>query len=316
MAGPHPDTIVTEIMTVCDLKCPTCRVMDTKEKPWLMPFEQFEVLARRIRPLIERARIINFCSSEPLMHKRVFDMVDLLKSYNLNLIPTWITNGMLLDGEAAENLLSRGINAICVSFDGATKETHEKIRVGSDFESVKENTRGFIKKGGHVRTIIVIQKDNIHELLDYVDMCAELGIWLIKISGLNTYRPEHVKECLYSREGIPWVDDLIRRALHKAWSYGIHMKVMPTKIWNEGCGLAGTMYIGKDGDVSPCVFFSEPYQLSLFEKTRTTEVIKWGNVYTDDPEEIWQSEPSVRFRGDIANQPACECCGLKYGVVC
>ena len=316
MVQPYPTTIVSEIMTVCNLKCPTCRVTNTAEPPQFMPFERFKELAERILPVLEQARIFNLCSSEPLLHKNFFDMVDLLKSYNDMAVPTIITNAELLDDETTHKLLARGLNSICISLDGCTKETFEAIRVGSNFERVIENTRNYIKKGGNVRTIFVVQKNNVHELLDFVDLCADLGIWKIKYSGLNTYLPEHVVNGLYSYEGNPGLDELLIEAQKKAATKKIQTRIRPTKITDCGCGLSDTMYIGKDGDISPCVFFSEPSPLSLMGETRITEPIFWGNVFEQDVLEIWHSKESVDFRENIATREECRLCGLKYGVVC
>ena len=310
-------TITLEVTTVCNLKCPTCRVTQSGQTPRFMEFNQFANIAQALRSCICQAQIFSLMSSEPLLHKRFFDMIDFIQGINPKIQTAIVTNGMLLDDEKQNGLLQRGIISIGVSLDGATKETHESIRVGSKFETIIENTKSFIRKGGRVRTIQVSRKENIGELLDFVDMCADIGIWCIKISGLNAYKPEHVSSCLYSYEGNPEVEEIYRQAEEKAKQKHILFTYKPTKLNPSACcTVPHTMYVGIDGDISPCVFYSEPSPLSLLDKTTMTEPIIWGNVLEEEPLRIWYSDASLQFCRKLMYGEECKACAMKYGVIC
>ncbi len=56
------------------------------------------------------------------------------------------TNGLLLTESKIEQLLDSGLTRVMVSLDAFTKETHEKIRVGSNFERVLENIELFLNR--------------------------------------------------------------------------------------------------------------------------------------------------------------------------
>lgn len=312
------NTIVQEITTTCNLRCPTCRVTQSNQKPFFMGFSEFAQICHNIAPYIRQASIYNISSSESLLHPRCFDMIDIVKHINPNIVISIITNAMLLDNRKQQELLKRGINAICVSIDGAKKETVEKIRVGSNFDTIIKNTRGFISKGGMVRTIYTVRDNNIDDLVDFVDLADNLGLWMIKCTGIIGYTQDDVKHCLYSAEGLPEVDEMFRRAAEKARSKKIGFTYRPTKVV-EGdgyCCLARTMYIGVRGDISPCVYFSEPTPLSLFDKTTITEPIFWGNVLEKPVNEIWLSDESLTFRQGIMNGENCDLCGMKYVAIC
>jgi hypothetical protein len=153
--------------------------------------------------------------------------------------------------------------------------------------------------------------------LDFVDIASDLGIWRIKISGLNTYKPEHNHLALYSYEGNPDVDSIFKQAELKARDKHILLTYKTTVINPSACcGLSWTMYCGIHGDISPCVFYSEPSPLSLIDKTRMTEKIVWGNVLKEPVLDIWRSDDSIDFRRDLTNGKNCELCGMKYGVIC
>jgi len=283
---------------------------------WFIPFEQFAKLAERLQPFWNTCNVLNLCSAEPFFHKDFFKMVDLVRSYNPRIWPTIITNGMLLNDKTQNELLKRGISNICVSLDGVTKETHEAIRVGSNFDLIIKHVKEFIAKGGRVRTIQVMQKKNKHEITKMPDMCHELGIWSLKYSGINTYRPEHMDECLYSYDGVPEIDAMQIEAWRKCREYKIWIKRRPTKIERVGCGLASTLYIDPNGEMMPCVFFSEPQPFSMLGETRMSEPFSWGNAYTDDIQKAWRSKESWDFRKNIKDREECRLCALGYGVIC
>ncbi|MDD5551402.1 MAG: radical SAM protein, partial [Candidatus Omnitrophica bacterium] len=287
------------------------------QTPRIMDFNNFINICQGLKPAIQIAQVFNLSSSESLLHPRTFDMIDFVKGINPKIQIAIMTNGMLLNDKIQEELLKRGINSIEVSMDGATKETFESIRVGSDFELIKSNVKSFIKKGGKVRSIFVSRKNNINELLDFVDLASELGIWRIKVTGINTYKPEHTHLALYSYEGDNAVESIFREVETKAQGKHILLTYKGLKINPSACcGLSWTLYCGIDGDISPCVFFSEPSPLSLMDKTRMTEKIVWGNVLKENVLDIWRSDDSLDFRRDLMNGKNCELCGMKYGVIC
>ncbi len=312
------DTVVQEVTTTCNLRCPTCRVTQSNQPSQFMGFSEFVQICNNITPFIKQAQYYNISSSESLLHPRCFDMIDVVRHINPKIMISIITNGMLLDEGKQNELLKRGIKQICVSIDGAKKETTEKIRVGSNLTTVVNNTKSFIRKGGLVRTIYTVRDNNIDDLIDFVDLADDIGIWFIKCTGLIAYTPNDMKHALYSREGLPEVDDIFRKAKEKADSKKILFTYRPTKLEDgDGfCCLDRVMYIGIHGDVSPCVYYSEPTPLTLFDKTQVTEPISWGNVLSKPANKIWMSTESLSFRQNIMNGIGCETCGQMYVPAC
>lgn len=71
---------------------------------------------------------------EPLLHKDVIKMVKMAKKSGCSV--SFTTNGTLLTRETSEEVTELGVDVIAVSIAGATRETHEKIRTGSNFEEL------------------------------------------------------------------------------------------------------------------------------------------------------------------------------------
>jgi MoaA/NifB/PqqE/SkfB family radical SAM enzyme len=91
-----------------------------------------------------------------------------------------LTNGLLLNREMAKKLITAGLNWICVSIDGATKEEYERIRRGSSFEKVCENLAGVAKLRANETPMIMINfvmmSENLHQLEHIVRLAAQLGV--------------------------------------------------------------------------------------------------------------------------------------------
>jgi len=141
-----------------------------------MSFEDFKILIDEQYGLLE---IKLQGMGEPLLGRDdYFEMLRYARSKNL-----WVrtvTNASLLHHrDNYKKLIDTGVNEVQISIDGATKETFEKIRVGSKFELVVENCKlinDYCNDLGLLRTRMwtVTQRDNIDEFLKLVELAHEM----------------------------------------------------------------------------------------------------------------------------------------------
>ncbi len=325
----YPLTINVKIMTVCNIRCKHCWLEYLEPDSCgangkFMDYGFFERLVENLSEVIKKSSYFAFPSVEALFHKRIFDMIDLVRSCNKNITIEILTNGMLLDEKRIENLLQRKVHYITVSLDGCKKETVETFKTGVDFNRVISNIRKLRQIGGDkilLRTIIVSQKDNINELLEYVDFCANLGVKKITVTGMTLHSSEMSDYCLYSKNGMKDVDALYRKARKKALTLGIDLSFKGTKLEPIGCGssMSSSMYIDINGDIVPCLYLSRKAPFFLLGQFGTTEPVIWGNVLADDPYKIWTSDKCIRFRRILYERKLpreCNLCPLGYNVIC
>lgn len=321
----YPSSFTIEIMDVCNLRCRHCylRAQFSSAPRGFMSYDFFAKIVDRISPLLKRAYQVNFDSVEALFHKRIFDMIDLVRKQNKHITMNINTNAMLLDEDRVDNLLERGVYDFLISLDGCRKETVESFKTGVDFDRVVNNVKMLRAKGGEkvrIRMNFVAHKNNIYELVDYVDFCGELGAREIVISGFTAYAPEMADWCLYSEDGIEHVDEVYRLAGQRAKELGMQITCRGTKLTPKGCGWAADlMYIDKNGNIVPCVLLSKATRMVLLGRTGQTIPVIWGNVFEEDPYKIWTSQASVDFRRLLDGgklPPECELCAIGYKVIC
>ena len=83
-------------------------------------------------------RIEPFLMNEPFVDRRLVDWIALAKRMVPHAIVTVTTNGTLVRPEVSDRLVSSGLDAIWFSFNGATRETYEKI-MGCRYDTVVNN---------------------------------------------------------------------------------------------------------------------------------------------------------------------------------
>lgn len=119
-----------DVVTACQLKCIMCprTVFIAKlGRHDNMSLEAYKKIAK----YFQHAELVYFTGweGEPLLHKDIFAMVRIAKVFCSVGI---VNNGVALTEEASRRLIELGLDYITVSMAGAAKETHERIRVGSE----------------------------------------------------------------------------------------------------------------------------------------------------------------------------------------
>ena len=134
--------------------------------------------------------IIPSTMGEPLLYRHFDEIIDLCAQYGVKLNLT--TNGTFPQRGArlwAERIVPVASD-VKISWNGSTKNTHESVMLGSNWDSVLENVREFIEvrdshahSGGNrcrVTFQLTFMEINIQELPDIVRLAAKLGVDRVK----------------------------------------------------------------------------------------------------------------------------------------
>ena len=142
-APTFPDRVYVESTNVCNLDCimcPTGLHIDTRPKGF-MDWELYTSIIDEIAPFAEAVVLHSW--GEPLLHKRIIDMIEYAKERNLSVETS--TNATRLTEDVARRLIESGLDRIYLSMDGLTKETYERVRVKGNFEEVLGNIERFLE---------------------------------------------------------------------------------------------------------------------------------------------------------------------------
>ena len=185
----YPNELLIEPTNICNLKCVLCPTSgDFMERSrGFMKFDNFRRIVNNIKGIVPE--VILFFSGEPFLNKDIFKMI---KYCSKQSIKTKIsTNATVLDKGNAEKLLKSGLGKIVVSFDGLSKQTYEKYRVGADFDRVYENIRNLCSRKRElglrkplIQLQFIVMKHNEHELPMLEQVRKELGVDSVQIKSV------------------------------------------------------------------------------------------------------------------------------------
>lgn len=139
---------------------------------------------------------IMFQGGEILAMKEAKDLF-LWLTKQMNKKVNLLTNGLLIDDEWVENLVE-GANVLAISVNACTKETHELVNKGSNFDKVVNNIKKLVryrdlnKTGTQIIYKFSIVPENVHEVADAISFANNLGCDEISY-GYDLSVPEYIK---------------------------------------------------------------------------------------------------------------------------
>ena len=197
----------------------------TGKKRRLMPKEWLENIFKEAKEL-EVKEIIPSTMGEPLLYEHFDAILELCEINDIKLNLT--TNGSFPRKSVEEwsKLIVPITSDIKISWNGATKETSEKIMQGSNYENQLQNVKALIKyrneyfeKTGYYCRLtfqLTFLQNNMHELVEIVKLASKLGIDRIKGHHLWTHFEEIENLSFkYSKESIGKWNKIVGKELVK-----------------------------------------------------------------------------------------------------
>lgn len=168
-----PRLIAWEVTRQCHLKCKHCRGGSLDRL-----FEN-EFSTDEIRKVLDNIAsfakpIIILTGGEALVRDDIYDIAEYGNSIGLKMVLA--TCGMHVTREMIDKMKSVGIQRISLSLDGATAKTHDDFRqLEGSFDGVVETARFAKEAGLEFQINTTVQKYNVDELGQILDLAIELG---------------------------------------------------------------------------------------------------------------------------------------------
>src|SRR3989338_310887 len=212
----------------------------------------------------------------------------------------------------------------------ANRDIFKIIKYSKDKTTFVKNTKNFIRLRNEtkkfkteIHSFIVVQKDNFHELPDYIKLANELGFdsingtFVIRLgenendeTGLDHITSKDAKK-VYERTKKVLKDVRVPLRMGNLFEYLQNFDKEQGPGRNKGhnidkpCFLPWyTPYITWDGNVCPCDFYAE------------NEIV-FGNVFEEPFMKIWNNEKAQAFRKQLIKERIgiCATCGVNEEVL-
>lgn len=297
--------IEVEVTTACPLKCKHCEhtYFPQDYKNQNLSLASFKKLIDSITNL----KWINMTGEgSPFMNPEFIPMLRYAKSKNLYV--DFSHDFYTFNDAIGRELINLGIERIYFSIDGCTKETYEKVRVGSDYDRVIRNIRRFIQLKKEMKSPLpeicyryAFFKDNEHEVQHLPLLVQDLGDDSdepsINIVGLLEFEQTKGMEVELPEWQISLTNaEAEDRGQKVYWSHVTHDESKKPPM--HYCVFWTEPYIMIDGSVVPdCAVLMSNRRPFLEENS-------FGNINNKTLIELWNTPKYIAFREMVRNPKA------------
>jgi MoaA/NifB/PqqE/SkfB family radical SAM enzyme len=246
---------------------------------------------------------------ESLLHENLVDFIRLAKSAGAEV--GFVTSGMGLNAEYALQVVDAGIDFMGFSLSGATAETHNAIRVNSDFDALIASMNNVNQlslqnpsRRPKLHIVFLMLKDNVYEIPSLVDLAHEVGInEIVLLNIIQVTSAEQDSHKTFTCEEGSLYKNIMQQTAEKAKKLRVSL-TLPA-LSPQGVAVCSenpldNVYISVDGEVSPCVFLyppvSSPFTRIFCGTEHLTHDVSFGNIFSEPFEQIWEKKEYQEFR--------------------
>jgi len=316
--SPILDWVQIEVTTHCNAACIYC--------PHTLAGERWQsahfplTLFHDLLPSLRHTNLVFLQGwGEPLLHPDIFEMVRLCK--NLKKIVGFTTNGLLLNKENIHTIVDLQVDILGVSFAGTTPTTHNRIRKGTDFDTVVaalEYLRSIKAEKKTTKPAIhlayVMLTSNFDELSRITRLAKKVGAEQVVASNLTLIQePQLSQEALFNNpQRLNEYSRTLARIKKEAADNNILFAYRNPALDEASCvcleNVCRACVINVAGEVEPCVF-TNPILSGSSDKTAGKQMVaifkdqpipfepfSFGNIKDTGLTRIWQSKKYWKFR--------------------
>lgn len=271
--------LLIEIISICNVRCVWCTMQTFKKhKLGYMKLENFNYIINNNIDYIKKNDIIiePYFRGEPLLHPNFWEICDILKN---NSIPNGGINTNLSLNIEVEKFLEYQMSTILVNIGGTTKEIHEQVMRGSDFDLVCSNLRKLWKLGINARIKMNPIKLNIHQLCDLPRFVTSLGGKAEFIVPYTTCYP--IPQTATQEELVFFFENVVSEDVnsHLRFTYDLSKADKGIKTKKSGCNF-----------LMDIIFFDGQFSVCCHDQLQYLNV---GNVFENTIDEIRSSKKYI-----------------------
>jgi MoaA/NifB/PqqE/SkfB family radical SAM enzyme len=225
----YPETIVIDTSYLCNLQCKMCHQNSDDFKMPDKPHIELD-LVKRLLPLCKDSGSVYLLGyGEPLMHPKIYEIVNLIKDYCPDTKVSFTSNGVLMNDRNINKLIDGRLDLISISMDGPELERgHQKSEI--TYKNVRRLKEIKAERGVNYPEIhigFVLGKDNENELIPIIEFAKEVGATGITVEPLRIVAPNPEWDDYILENNIynhtETIGPIMRKAKVLAGNYGIRI---------------------------------------------------------------------------------------------
>ena len=332
--------IYLEVTNRCNLNCSICIRNVWDDVPGSLSYDTYQKILRDIQNIDNTLEIFFGGFGEPLSHPDIIKMIG--SANRQGLITSLVTNGILLSSEMSEALITKGLDRLWVSLDGAHSESYQDVQLGEYLPQIIHNLEQFQKirlkhKTNNDQVIewgiaFVLMKKNASDLLELIELGKELGTKSFFVTYLEAYSEAMSKETIYPTSlsrykngrtaNQPQVrsneitlndtlDEFSRNYLEEEEQITIDGSLMIPDPAVCPFVERGAMAVRWDGEVSPCLPLLYSHTSTIGSWNREVHSYSLGNIHSSSIIDLWLDPGYIQLRERLLDQRFSPCVNCR-----
>jgi hypothetical protein len=216
------------------------------------------------------------------------------------------------------------------SWNGATKQTHEAIMLGTKWERVLDNVRAFIaERDAHAHRVghrcrvtfqLTFLETNVAELADIVRLAASLGVDRVK--GHHLWAHFEQIQPLSMRRGPEAIARWNAAVLEARAAAAAHPLPNGRTVLLENIHLLGEQAVENLAPGARCPFLGQEAWVSALGRfdpccapdAQRRTLGEFGDLHHLSIQEVWNGEAYGRLRQTYQEHPLCRGCNMRQPV--
>lgn len=233
----------------CNLKCTHCYDAVPQKRRDLSTAEALCVIANLHAAGVN---FIAFSGGEAFLRKDLFRLMRCCAERRIQFGAR--SNGTLISPDIARRIKELGISVVGVSFDGATRNTHDAVRGRGSFDAAVAGLQAVLDAGIRGQVEVVLSRANAHEALQFIALGEQLDASEVNFSALTPHgralhrRADTLDHALWCR-----LVDMLRTA-----SRLTRVPVTPNCALTGECVANIEPHVTCDGWLTPCYLSPQP----------------------------------------------------------
>ncbi|SDN60991.1 Radical SAM superfamily enzyme, MoaA/NifB/PqqE/SkfB family [Desulfonauticus submarinus] len=299
--------IQVEITSNCNAQCTYCP--HTILKPYWIKRDIPLNILEALNPLLRNVELVYLQGwGEPLLYPNLLEMISYLKNKKIKVGLT--TNGMLLNDNMLNQILSSRLDILAFSLAGTTPATNDSIRKGTSFKkiiSLAQNIKHY-KQLHNIQTpalhlAYIVFKSTFNELEGLLSIIKQQIFSEIVINPLTLcLTPELENELIFIENLTNQQKKLLNLLKNMAKRYNTNLAINLLQKQHSPCteNIQWSTTIGSNKQIYPCVFHMLPIKGKTthyyFHKKYYLKPQNFGDLNKNSLKEIWWDKKYRLFR--------------------
>lgn len=169
----------------CNMNCIHCFADAHTVMPGELTTEQYKDVLDQAKAWAPLSRVSWGLGGEALTRRDIFELLEYGKALGYPQVLT--TNGLLVTEEVARKIAATEAR-VSISIDGATDETHEKLRlIPGSLQKAIRGIKRLKAAGAHVGANVTLTKHNVHELPQLLQLAKDLELDHLSLGNIMPF---------------------------------------------------------------------------------------------------------------------------------